>query len=370
MPNLAELQQRQMMAQMLMNQSRQNSGGYQTPFSSIANVLSSVLAAKNMKSAGQDITAFEDQQKQQRQKDMSSALSAYRGDTPYQAETFGPEDHLPPGLMNMGTGNDRAAFAQSLLGSQDQGLQNLALKSMIPNQSSIKPYTVPIQTSKGWMLLDTRTKEITPLTLPETGQQPAQAPLLPIAADPVVQGNVSVAKAKGGKIGTESGVAESSLADLEAAMPRLNELVGELSELGKKATYTKTGQFYNTAMRELGLPVTEGAITRKEYITKVDNEILPLLRQTFGAQFTEREGNSLKATLGDPNASPEEKDAVLRSFIQTKSEQVKTLRRRTGKDPEAMMGAQTDGPQVGTIENGYEFLGGDPANQNSWKKVE
>lgn len=343
-------------------------GGHQTPLSSIANIISAAMGAKRYKDTGQEITDFQTQQKNQRKKDMADALSAYRGDTPYQAETFGPDDQLPPGLMNRGTGTDASAFAQALLNSDDQGLQNLGLKSLVPSASSVKPYTVPIQTSKGWMLLDTRTKEITPLTMPAASQpgQTAQ-PLLPIAADPIVQGDVSEAKAERGKVGKESGVAESSLADLEAALPRLNELVGELSELGKTATYTQTGQFYNSAMRELGLPVSEGAVTRKEYITKVDNEILPLLRQTFGNQFTEREGNSLKATLGDPNASPEEKDAVLRSFIQTKTEQVKTLRRRTGKRlPDAAVGVINTQEEYDALPSGAEYI--DPDDGNRYKK--
>ena len=81
------------------------------------------------------------------------------------------------------------------------------------------------------------------------------------------------------------------------------------------------------------MDVGEGAVARKEYITRVDNEILPLLRQTFGAQFTQKEGEALKATLGDPDASPQEKDAVLKSFIQTKKAQVATTRRRIGQQP-------------------------------------
>ena len=79
------------------------------------------------------------------------------------------------------------------------------------------------------------------------------------------------------------------------------------------------------------MDVGEGAVARKEYITRVDNEVLPLLRQIFGAQFTQKEGESLKATLGDPDASPEEKDAVLKSFIETKIAQARTLKRRTGQ---------------------------------------
>ena len=56
---------------------------------------------------------------------------------------------------------------------------------------------------------------------------------------------------------------------------------------------------------------------------------MPLLRDTFGAQFTEREGESLKATLGSPNVSPKEKDAVLRSFIKQKKRNIQDLRRQT-----------------------------------------
>ena len=58
---------------------------------------------------------------------------------------------------------------------------------------------------------------------------------------------------------------------------------------------------------------------------------MPLLRQTFGAAFTEKEGQSLRNTLGDPNKSPEEKNAVLRSFIAAKLGTIESLKRRTGQ---------------------------------------
>ena len=69
--------------------------------------------------------------------------------------------------------------------------------------------------------------------------------------------------------------------------------------------------------------------------------MLPLLRQTFGAAFTEREGQSLKNTLGDPDKSPEEKDAVLRSFISQKLAQVESLQRQVyGSDQQQAAPAQ------------------------------
>ena len=108
--------------------------------------------------------------------------------------------------------------------------------------------------------------------------------------------------------------------------------MNELSDLGKKATFTKSGQAVNAARRQLGLGVNEGGIARADYISKIDNEILPLLRQTFGAQFTENEGKSLRATLGDPDVSPKEKDAVLRSFISAKIGAIESLSRKTGQE--------------------------------------
>lgn len=111
-------------------------------------------------------------------------------------------------------------------------------------------------------------------------------------------------------------------------MPELEQTVDVLSNLGKKATYTKAGQIYDIAMREgLGLS-TEGSVARAEYEAVVNNQILPLLRDTFGAQFTEREGESLRRTLGDVNKTPEEKDAVLRSFIEQKVKSIESLGRK------------------------------------------
>lgn len=133
------------------------------------------------------------------------------------------------------------------------------------------------------------------------------------------------------KYATETGKSEAeraeSLRSQESKLPQLMRTIQKLSDLGKKATYTTAGQMTDSARRQLGLPVGEGAVARTEYQALVDNQILPLLRDTFGAQFTEREGQSLKATLGDVNKSPEEKDAVLRSFIDQKLANLESTQR-------------------------------------------
>ena len=142
--------------------------------------------------------------------------------------------------------------------------------------------------------------------------------------------SVRGAQASATEAGKEHGKDEALLVEMSANLPRLESVVRQLSSLGKNATYTKTGQALNIIRSETGLASSEAAIARKEYISKVDNEVLPLLRQTFSSQFTEKEGQSLKATLGDPNASPAEKDAVLRSFIDAKRAQVETQKRQVG----------------------------------------
>lgn len=144
-------------------------------------------------------------------------------------------------------------------------------------------------------------------------------------------------------IGKEIGEADALLNSMEAKMPELESTVSRLSELGKEATYTGAGRAYDTAMRELGLPVRDSAIARQEYVSIVDNQILPLLRDTFGAQFTEREGETLRATLGKTDASPAEKDAVLKAFIRQKKMSVESLARQTGRQAPDSRGIAIDG---------------------------
>lgn len=159
----------------------------------------------------------------------------------------------------------------------------------------------------------------------ETGKLEAQLEL-----EPSVSRAVEIAKTVGG----EDAVKISELNSRIAGLPRLRQVVDELMALGRDATFTKAGQAADIFRREAGLPVGKGAIARTAFISKIDNEILPLLRQTFGAQFTEREGQSLKSTLGDPNKSPVEKEAVLKTFIATKIGQIETLQRQINPNQE------------------------------------
>jgi hypothetical protein len=115
---------------------------------------------------------------------------------------------------------------------------------------------------------------------------------------------------------------------LNSKMPGLKAVVAELGTLAEQATYTTAGQLWDDVVRETGAMPTEGALARTKYMSMVDNQVLPLLRDTFGAAFTVQEGESLRATLGAPNKSPAEKKAVLEAFIEQKVRDLTALQNR------------------------------------------
>lgn len=134
------------------------------------------------------------------------------------------------------------------------------------------------------------------------------------------------------KFGSETGknYAEDINAynNMVSKMPELMDTVSRLNELGKNATYTKGGQLLDVIRRETGMSPRQSAVDRAAYISMIDNQILPLLRDTFGAQFTEREGNTLRKTLGDANSQPEEKAAQLDAFIRQKQMSIESQKRK------------------------------------------
>lgn len=128
-----------------------------------------------------------------------------------------------------------------------------------------------------------------------------------------------------------------SYKSMSSKLPSLIDNIQELSKLANDATYTTTGRVADWLVKETGpitgTQATDGAVARTTYQTMVSNQILPLLRDTFGAQFTEREGARLEATLGDVNLSPQEKQASLEAFINQKIDDVNAKARRLGLEP-------------------------------------
>lgn len=141
--------------------------------------------------------------------------------------------------------------------------------------------------------------------------------------------------------GKGQGEAAVAYKSLSSKLPGLEGVVNQLDDLANKATYTYAGQAWNGVVNQLGQGPTEGALARTKYIAMVNNQILPMLRDTFGAQFTAREGDTLRETLGDPNKTPQEKQAVIKAFIEQARRNVEAAAVQAGQQPPSLEPSQS-----------------------------
>jgi hypothetical protein len=131
-----------------------------------------------------------------------------------------------------------------------------------------------------------------------------------------------------------------------SAMPALKSTVERLKGYGKDATSTIGGRAVDWLSQQTGMGATEGAKARTAFESEINNQLLPQLRQTFGAAFTERDREALQKTMGDPNLTPEEKSISLDTFIQNKQTELATKQGQLSK-----MGAST--PNVSSLKSKY-----------------
>jgi hypothetical protein len=156
---------------------------------------------------------------------------------------------------------------------------------------------------------------------------------------PIDNAGAAADKAEGTGIGQDRALFDS----MSSKMPGLEHVITELDKLAESATYTWGGQAVDAGMKQLGMDPRQAAVDRTRYIATVDNQVLPMLRDTFGAAFTVAEGETLRATLGDPNKSPKEKQAVLKAFIEQKRRDVQAMAYRTGQATPPPQGAPQGG---------------------------
>lgn len=122
---------------------------------------------------------------------------------------------------------------------------------------------------------------------------------------------------------------EIALADFEANMPKLVDMVSDLGDISSKMANTSAGRFADAAALKGGV-TTDSAKARARYVNRIKSELFPLLRATFGAAFTKPEGDALLITLGDPDSTHEIRQEQLASFIEAKEGELGTLKRKAG----------------------------------------
>ncbi len=136
---------------------------------------------------------------------------------------------------------------------------------------------------------------------------------------PIIEAAVIEAK----KIAQEKGNVFTDLNQLETSLPFLNEAVDKLRELAPLATSTWGGELWGGAVKQLGFGSTKGKTAQEGFTAIVNNQILPLLKPTFGGAMTEGEGKRLAASMGDATASPDVKMAQLTAFIEQKARTIR-----------------------------------------------
>ena len=114
---------------------------------------------------------------------------------------------------------------------------------------------------------------------------------------------------------------------MQANMPQLLEMVDDLNNLADK-TSTSLYSKGKSALYKAFNASTDTDDANVAYDNMVDNNILPLLRQTFGAAFTEREGERLKATLGNKGMTAAQKKQALNNFITQKQREMESKKRK------------------------------------------
>ena len=343
--------------------------------STLGRALAAYMMSKDMGKADSQMSQAAQGQQDSRKMDMANVLSAYRQDTPYQmdsSELFPGESPIA-GLKDMGTGQDRNAMVQAMMATNDPNIQNRGMDAMInmetqgpmspglgkynpgdftpetwaqfasggyANPAILKRYESPWvgKVGGGVGIIDKSgggSPQVTPVTTATeeaiaaaeiAGAQEGAKQEQKLLWGPKIQSAVKEAES----LAKERGEVLTDLARAEAAMPGLNDTVAELKELSQIATSTIGGRAWDAIVKESGFGATEGATARAKFIAIVNNQVLPLLKPTFGAAFTVQEGESLKATMGDPNASPEQKMAQLEAFIAQKYRDIQTKNRQLG----------------------------------------
>lgn len=147
--------------------------------------------------------------------------------------------------------------------------------------------------------------------------------------------------------------------------------------------HIKTGGFNTVANKAQEIFGVQGA-DAAELSANLGKHVLAQLRPTFGAQFTEREGQTLKNIESSFGKSTPGNIRLLNQALQ-----IYDRAARRGMDAAKQLNDNfayseikksydmklgdvfnpNQGPKPGTIENGFRFKGGDPSNPNNWEKV-
>lgn len=125
----------------------------------------------------------------------------------------------------------------------------------------------------------------------------------------------------------------------------------------------------------------ERGASTTEYTTLVTEQALNNLKAIFGGMPTEGERQILMQIQALATYTPQEQERIIDNAIAAADKRMQFNQQKLGAIqtgdysglgslPPLTGSTQSGAPEVGAVEEGYEYIGGDPANQSSWRKVQ
>lgn len=286
------------------------------------------------------------------------------------SEAYTPEQEGPmqPGVERIPASFDRAGAANALMGGGFiREAQQVASPFGAAAPSAVREYEfykgLPTEAAKEQYLAVKRAQQIkdiagVPTTIPQVVGAEA-VPLSTLEEEAAAKSRLAAAQRTGAITGEAVTTAQLNLPKMESSAEELLDLTEKLLK--------HPGKKYAIGMASK-LPVVPGT-DQAGFVTmynQIGGKQFMEAYQTLkgGGQITEVEGQKATEAMARMNRAQNQRDfdQGVKDFQEVIKSGLSRARGAAGQKPAKA------GPKVGAIQNGYVFMGGDPANPASWKK--